>query len=152
MAAGTQAVILIAPQSRGRDECLCSAHCLIFWSFWDPCFLLSRSWQPQLYPDTPRTMFSLLQAEYRLCNGSDKECTSPTTRVSKKDTLKVGLAQGRTERTPTPPTSSFPCALLPIGELGQSMHSMTHVCSGRRHRRRTTDRRRSGPRSSCSVP
>lgn len=39
-------------------------------------------------------MFSLLQAEYRLCNGSDKECTSPTTRVSKKDTLKVGLAQG----------------------------------------------------------
>jgi hypothetical protein len=53
---------------------------------------------------------------------------------------------------PTPPISSFPCALLAMGELGQSMHSMTHIFSGCRHRRRTIGRRRSGPRSSCSVP
>lgn len=59
-----------------------------------PLLSLLWPWQPQPYTDTLSTLFSLLQAEYRLCNGSDKECTSPTTRVSKKDALKVGMAQG----------------------------------------------------------
>lgn len=39
-----------------------------------------------------------MQAEYRLCNGSDKgtnkECVSPTAKVTKKETLKVGLGLG----------------------------------------------------------
>lgn len=39
---------------------------------------------------SPPASVSLLQAESRLCNGSDKECVSPTARVTKKETLKVG--------------------------------------------------------------
>lgn len=94
-----------------------------FWSFWDPCFLLPRSWQPQLYPDTPSTMFSLLQGEYRLCNGSDKECTSPTTRVSKKDTLKVGLAQGEDRGDTHSPYILF--SLCPAGNRGaETVHAL----------------------------
>lgn len=86
------------------------------WSFWDPFFLLPQSWQPQLYPNTPRIMLSLLQAEYRLCNGSDKECTSPTTRISKKDALKVGLAQGKDRGdTHTPYILLSPCLVANRG-------------------------------------
>lgn len=36
-----------------------------------------------------------MQAESRLCNGSDKECVSPTAKVTKKETLKVGTGLGR---------------------------------------------------------
>lgn len=59
---------------------------------------------PLLYP-TPRhssrphpstrSPVSLLQADYRLCNGSDKECVSPTAKVTKKETLKVGVGLER---------------------------------------------------------
>ena len=34
---------------------------------------------------------SLLQAEYRLCNGSDRECVSPTAKVSKKEAREAAL-------------------------------------------------------------
>lgn len=47
---------------------------------------------PGLHAPQPE---SLLQAEYRLCNGSDRECVSPTAKVSKKEALKVGLGPGR---------------------------------------------------------
>lgn len=47
---------------------------------------------PGLHAPQPE---SLLQAEYRLWNGSDRECVSPTAKVSKKEALKVGLGPGR---------------------------------------------------------
>ncbi|KAL1787999.1 nucleosome assembly protein 1-like 4 isoform X1 [Sigmodon hispidus] len=49
-------------------------------------------------PLTPGSVTKVPPAEYRLCNGSDKECTSPTTRVSKKDTLKAQKESYRQEK------------------------------------------------------
>ncbi|XP_051049421.1 oxysterol-binding protein-related protein 5 isoform X2 [Phodopus roborovskii] len=49
-------------------------------------------------PLTPGSATKVPPAEYRLCNGSDKECTSPTTRVSKKDTLKAQKENYRQEK------------------------------------------------------
>lgn len=49
-------------------------------------------------PLTPGSATKVPLAEYRLCNGSDKECTSPTTRVSKKDTLKAQKENYRQEK------------------------------------------------------
>ena len=150
---GLRQSLLLPPQSGGRGECWCSAHRLVFWSFWDPCFLLPWSWQPQPYPSTSSTMVCL---SCRLSTGYAMDLTrnvplqrpgSPRRMLSRWDRPRV-----TTEGMPTPPISSFPCALLAMGELGQSMHSMTHIFSGCRHRRRTIGRRRSGPRSSCSVP
>ncbi|KAI2558201.1 oxysterol binding protein like 5, partial [Homo sapiens] len=37
-------------------------------------------------PPTPSSATKVPPAEYRLCNGSDKECVSPTARVTKKET------------------------------------------------------------------
>lgn len=47
---------------------------------------------PQPHTNAPD---SLLQAEYRLYNGSDKECVSPTSKVTKKEALKVGTGPGK---------------------------------------------------------
>ncbi|KAK1335343.1 hypothetical protein QTO34_003129 [Cnephaeus nilssonii] len=41
-------------------------------------------------PPTPGSAAKLPPAESRLCNGSDKECVSPTAKVTKKETLKAG--------------------------------------------------------------
>ncbi|XP_011240326.1 oxysterol-binding protein-related protein 5 isoform X1 [Mus musculus] len=49
-------------------------------------------------PQTPGSATKVPLAEYRLCNGSDKECTSPTTRVSKKDALKAQKENYRQEK------------------------------------------------------
>ncbi|XP_029335919.1 oxysterol-binding protein-related protein 5 isoform X2 [Mus caroli] len=49
-------------------------------------------------PLTPGSATKVPLAEYRLCNGSDKECTSPTTRVSKKDALKAQKENYRQEK------------------------------------------------------
>ncbi|KAI5278604.1 Oxysterol-Binding Protein-Related Protein 5 [Manis pentadactyla] len=40
-------------------------------------------------PPTPGSATKVPPAEYRLCNGSDKECVSPTAKVTKKETLKA---------------------------------------------------------------
>lgn len=152
MAASAEAVVLTAPTIRRQRWMLVLAHCLVLGHSGTPAFCCPCPGSSNCTLTTPAPCsLSLLQAEYRLCNGSDKECTSPTTRVSKKDTLKVGLAQGE-ERGDT--HTPYVPLLYParVGELGQSMHFTTHICSGCRHRRRTTGRRRSGPQSSFSVP
>uniref|UniRef100_A0A8C9QIL8 Oxysterol binding protein like 5 n=1 Tax=Spermophilus dauricus TaxID=99837 RepID=A0A8C9QIL8_SPEDA len=53
---------------------------------------------PQLHPKAPHSQVSLLQAENRLCNGSDKECVSPTSRASRKETLKAQKETYRKEK------------------------------------------------------
>ncbi|ELR50025.1 Oxysterol-binding protein-related protein 5 [Bos mutus] len=52
---------------------------------------------PPLLDCTPQPE-SLLQAEYRLCNGSDRECVSPTAKVSKKEALKAQKESYRQEK------------------------------------------------------
>uniref|UniRef100_A0A8C5TRR0 Uncharacterized protein n=1 Tax=Malurus cyaneus samueli TaxID=2593467 RepID=A0A8C5TRR0_9PASS len=42
-----------------------------------------------LKDDPPQTPNSISKIEYKLCNGSDKECVSPTAKFMKKETLKV---------------------------------------------------------------
>ncbi|XP_021120103.1 oxysterol-binding protein-related protein 5 isoform X2 [Heterocephalus glaber] len=49
-------------------------------------------------PPTPGSATKVPPAEYRLCNGSDKECVSPTARVSKKETLKAQKENYRQEK------------------------------------------------------
>ncbi|XP_053417023.1 oxysterol-binding protein-related protein 5 isoform X2 [Nycticebus coucang] len=49
-------------------------------------------------PPTPGSATKVPPAEYRLCNGSDKECVSPTTRVAKKEALKVQKKNYRQEK------------------------------------------------------
>ncbi|XP_020024391.2 oxysterol-binding protein-related protein 5 isoform X2 [Castor canadensis] len=49
-------------------------------------------------PPTPGSATKVPPAEYRLCNGSDKECVSPTARVSKKETLKAQKESYRQEK------------------------------------------------------
>ncbi|XP_029422356.1 oxysterol-binding protein-related protein 5 isoform X1 [Nannospalax galili] len=49
-------------------------------------------------PLTPGSATKVPPAEYRLCNGSDKECVSPTARVSKKDALKAQKESYRQEK------------------------------------------------------
>uniref|UniRef100_A0A8D0ENA5 Uncharacterized protein n=1 Tax=Strix occidentalis caurina TaxID=311401 RepID=A0A8D0ENA5_STROC len=39
-------------------------------------------------PQTPNSISKVLWIEYKLCNGSDKECVSPTAKFTKKETLK----------------------------------------------------------------
>ncbi|XP_037694732.1 oxysterol-binding protein-related protein 5 isoform X2 [Choloepus didactylus] len=39
-------------------------------------------------PPTPGSATKVPPAEYRLCNGSDRECVSPTAKATKKETLK----------------------------------------------------------------
>lgn len=123
---------------------------------------------------------SLLQAEYRLCNGSEKESMSPTARVSKKETLKVGTCLGREERhvqefpkvgtsdcqrvehTPRPRflcphCLSSSCPVPTVAACWEELGNLEALCDslllypGPRHRRRTTGRRRSELRSNCSV-
>ena len=36
-----------------------------------------------------------MQGECRLCNGSDRECVSPTAKATRKETLKVGAGEGQ---------------------------------------------------------
>ncbi|KAM6161359.1 oxysterol-binding protein-related protein 5 isoform 1-T1 [Erethizon dorsatum] len=49
-------------------------------------------------PPTPSSATKVPPAEYRLCNGSDKESVSPTARVSKKETLKAQKENYRQEK------------------------------------------------------
>uniref|UniRef100_A0A2K6R9K4 Oxysterol-binding protein n=1 Tax=Rhinopithecus roxellana TaxID=61622 RepID=A0A2K6R9K4_RHIRO len=49
-------------------------------------------------PQTPSSATKVPPTEYRLCNGSDKECVSPTARVTKKETLKVQKENYRQEK------------------------------------------------------
>ncbi|KAM5248132.1 oxysterol-binding protein-related protein 5 [Ctenodactylus gundi] len=49
-------------------------------------------------PLTPGSATKVPPAEYKLCNGSDKECVSPTARVSKKETLKAQKESYRQEK------------------------------------------------------
>uniref|UniRef100_A0A2K5V8U6 Oxysterol-binding protein n=1 Tax=Macaca fascicularis TaxID=9541 RepID=A0A2K5V8U6_MACFA len=63
-------------------------------------------------PPTPSSATKVPPAEYRLCNGSDKECVSPTTRVTKKETLKVSPGPGRVQ----------PCHCQTDGHLSQGNH------------------------------
>uniref|UniRef100_A0A2K5KTD5 Oxysterol-binding protein n=1 Tax=Cercocebus atys TaxID=9531 RepID=A0A2K5KTD5_CERAT len=63
-------------------------------------------------PPTPSSATKVPPAEYRLCNGSDKECVSPTARVTKKETLKVSPGPGRVQ----------PCDCQTDGHLSQGNH------------------------------
>lgn len=96
------------------------AHCLVLGHPGTPAFCCPCPGSPNYTLTPPHThhALSLLQAEYRLCNGSDKECTSPTSRVSKKDTLKVGLAQGEDGGDTHTPYILLPCALPELGSWG----------------------------------
>ncbi|XP_012413093.1 oxysterol-binding protein-related protein 5 [Trichechus manatus latirostris] len=49
-------------------------------------------------PPTPGSATKVPPAEYRLCNGSDKECVSPTAKVTKKETLKARKENYRQEK------------------------------------------------------
>uniref|UniRef100_A0A9L0T116 Oxysterol-binding protein n=1 Tax=Equus caballus TaxID=9796 RepID=A0A9L0T116_HORSE len=49
-------------------------------------------------PPTPGSATKVPPAESRLCNGSDKECVSPTARVTKKETLKAQKETYRQEK------------------------------------------------------
>uniref|UniRef100_G5E7C5 Oxysterol-binding protein n=1 Tax=Loxodonta africana TaxID=9785 RepID=G5E7C5_LOXAF len=49
-------------------------------------------------PTTPGSATKVPPAEYRLCNGSDKECVSPTAKVTKKETLKAQKENYRQEK------------------------------------------------------
>ncbi|XP_037373293.1 oxysterol-binding protein-related protein 5 isoform X2 [Talpa occidentalis] len=49
-------------------------------------------------PSTPSSATKVPPAEYRLCNGSDKECVSPTAKVTKKETLKAQKESYRQEK------------------------------------------------------
>uniref|UniRef100_A0A2K5Q1D7 Oxysterol-binding protein n=1 Tax=Cebus imitator TaxID=2715852 RepID=A0A2K5Q1D7_CEBIM len=49
-------------------------------------------------PPTPISATKVPPVEYRLCNGSDKECVSPTARVTKKETLKAQKENYRQEK------------------------------------------------------
>ncbi|XP_062948938.1 oxysterol-binding protein-related protein 5 isoform X2 [Cynocephalus volans] len=49
-------------------------------------------------PPTPGSATKVPPAEFRLCNGSDKECVSPTARVTKKETLKAQKENYRQEK------------------------------------------------------
>lgn len=48
--------------------------------------------QPTPAPQPPH----VLQVEYRLCNGSNKEGVTPAAKVTKKEALKVGVGQEQT--------------------------------------------------------
>ncbi|KAF6333834.1 oxysterol binding protein like 5 [Rhinolophus ferrumequinum] len=58
-------------------------------------------------PPTPGSATKVPPAEYRLCNGSDKgtnkECVSPTAKVTKKETLKAQKENYRQEKNPVQP-------------------------------------------------
>ncbi|XP_057581658.1 oxysterol-binding protein-related protein 5 isoform X3 [Hippopotamus amphibius kiboko] len=49
-------------------------------------------------PPTPGSATKVPPAEYRLCNGSDRECVSPTAKVTKKETLKAQKESYRQEK------------------------------------------------------
>ncbi|XP_069422604.1 oxysterol-binding protein-related protein 5 isoform X5 [Ovis canadensis] len=49
-------------------------------------------------PPTPGSATKVPPAEYRLCNGSDRECVSPTAKVSKKEALKAQKESYRREK------------------------------------------------------
>ncbi|XP_043779934.1 oxysterol-binding protein-related protein 5 isoform X1 [Cervus elaphus] len=49
-------------------------------------------------PPTPGSATKVPPAEYRLCNGSDRECVSPTAKVSKKEALKAQKETYRQEK------------------------------------------------------
>ncbi|XP_073203396.1 oxysterol-binding protein-related protein 5 isoform X2 [Lepidochelys kempii] len=51
-----------------------------------------------LKDETPQTPISISKTEYKLCNGSDKECVSPTAKFTKKETLKVQKKNYRQEK------------------------------------------------------
>ncbi|XP_041894698.1 oxysterol-binding protein-related protein 5-like isoform X3 [Corvus kubaryi] len=51
-----------------------------------------------LKDETPQTPNSIGKIEYKLCNGSDKECVSPTAKFMKKETLKVQKKNYRQEK------------------------------------------------------
>ncbi|KAM9372818.1 oxysterol-binding protein-related protein 5 [Phaethornis superciliosus] len=51
-----------------------------------------------LKDETPQTPNSVSKIEYKLCNGSDKECVSPTAKFMKKETLKVQKKNYRQEK------------------------------------------------------
>nr|KAF6272249.1 oxysterol binding protein like 5 [Pipistrellus kuhlii] len=49
-------------------------------------------------PPTPGSAWKLPPAECRLCNGSDRECVSPTAKAARKETLKVQKENYRQEK------------------------------------------------------
>uniref|UniRef100_A0A8D1ZUI6 Oxysterol-binding protein n=1 Tax=Sus scrofa TaxID=9823 RepID=A0A8D1ZUI6_PIG len=49
-------------------------------------------------PPTPGSATKVPPAEYRLCSGSDKECVSPTAKVTKKEALKAQKESYRQEK------------------------------------------------------
>ncbi|XP_061058233.1 oxysterol-binding protein-related protein 5 isoform X5 [Eubalaena glacialis] len=49
-------------------------------------------------PPTPGSATKVPPAEYRLCNGSDRECVSPTAKVTKKEALKAQKESYRQEK------------------------------------------------------
>ncbi|XP_037694733.1 oxysterol-binding protein-related protein 5 isoform X3 [Choloepus didactylus] len=49
-------------------------------------------------PPTPGSATKVPPAEYRLCNGSDRECVSPTAKATKKETLKAQKENYRQEK------------------------------------------------------
>ncbi|XP_039696323.1 oxysterol-binding protein-related protein 5 [Pteropus medius] len=49
-------------------------------------------------PPTPGSATKVSPVDYRLCNGSDKECVSPTAKVTKKETLKAQKESYRQEK------------------------------------------------------
>ncbi|KAM6159008.1 oxysterol-binding protein-related protein 5 isoform 2-T2 [Rhynchocyon petersi] len=49
-------------------------------------------------PPTPGSATKVPPVEYRLCNGSDRECLSPTAKVTKKETLKAQKENYRQEK------------------------------------------------------
>uniref|UniRef100_A0A8D0GAH4 Oxysterol-binding protein n=1 Tax=Sphenodon punctatus TaxID=8508 RepID=A0A8D0GAH4_SPHPU len=51
-----------------------------------------------LKDEVPQTPNSINKTEYKLCNGSDKECVSPTGKYTKKETLKVQKKNYRQEK------------------------------------------------------
>uniref|UniRef100_A0A8D2JIS2 Oxysterol-binding protein n=1 Tax=Varanus komodoensis TaxID=61221 RepID=A0A8D2JIS2_VARKO len=51
-----------------------------------------------LKDEIPQTPNSANKTEYKLCNGSDKECVSPTCKNNKKETLKVQKKNYRQEK------------------------------------------------------
>ncbi|TFK08652.1 Oxysterol-binding protein-related protein 5 [Platysternon megacephalum] len=51
-----------------------------------------------LKDEAPQTPVSISKTEYKLCNGSDKECASPTAKFTKKETLKVQKKNYRQEK------------------------------------------------------
>ncbi|XP_016072589.1 PREDICTED: oxysterol-binding protein-related protein 5 [Miniopterus natalensis] len=85
---------LVLPGEPGRPPCVSPQRCLAGKDM-EPN---SPSLPRDEGPPTPGSATKLPPAEYRLCNGSDKECVSPTAKVTKKETLKVQKEYYRQEK------------------------------------------------------